>query len=584
MCSNGYEKKPGIPNVGVISVGDDVANTLGADNWVAKGYRYLYDPIVSNVVVDDIEAFCSAGPVDPPGNYNAVDFVIGLGGILKSQQWAQHNKFNEWCQCRSSPLQGGQCPDPYHAELTVQFYYGGDTLGLGPRTSSSTFPGPWTYPVIETFTQSSGRVTTVATATYNGGQGQFTISGGNDADSAEIISFTLTPVNHDDSCGDPPLDELPPPAPPPTVDPGDTPAFDFPADDASDYRPPSSSCVDISVNPITFTDAENPDPEFTATKGAGCSYVFDLKLDMCNLQPVLDAIAALADSGTGGPGLTDSNEDGRPDIEDPINGDPADENDGWPIVLPELLTQENETTTTINSIPQSIAWLARNLDAITGQYPIKIELKDTDPLAPGDQAQIISLPNQSEAMAELFGLAYEANTNSELAINILFRLVPEIIAAKNSSLTAQDYTQAITNWLGFRTKNKERKVDSNFNPLRAESLPEFLQNSQYEIQGVEDIDPHTLVEWIQQIKYATAILKASVFRGAGQEENLVEELTAVAEGQPPEESGELWEKFIDALNRQNSNLTDQTLYPRPRATSVEDVLSPGTVLPDREAD
>ena len=261
--------------------------------------------------------------------------------------------------------------------------------------------------------------------------------------------------------------------------------------------------------------------------------------------------------------------------------DAASSDSDWPVTLPQLLTQETEETTEITGLPQAIAWFAKNLDALSGQYPITLEIEDTDPITRGNQSETIALPNQAEAMAELFGLAYEANTNSELAVNMLFRLIPEVIAAKNSSLTAQDYSQAISNWLGFRVKNVEREIDSNFNPLSPNSLTDFLSASKYKIQGVEDDDPHTLVEWIQQIKYATAIVKASVFRGAGQESNLTEEIQSVTDNQSAD-SGEAWEKFVDALNRAESNLTDRSVAPRPRATSVDDVLNPGTILPDRD--
>ncbi|MBE9061855.1 hypothetical protein [cf. Phormidesmis sp. LEGE 11477] len=263
-----------------------------------------------------------------------------------------------------------------------------------------------------------------------------------------------------------------------------------------------------------------------------------------------------------------------------ICGETDSETNGWPITVPDLLTVDDSATYDIESLPQAIAWLARNIDAISGQYPITLEIEDTDPITRGNQSETIKLPNQAEAMAELFGLAYEANTNSELAVNMIFRLIPEVIAAKNSSLTAQDYIQAVTNWLGFRTKNVQREVDSNFNPLTPESLVDFLNPSKYKVQGVEDDDPHTLVEWVQQFKYAAGLVKASLFRGADLEGNLTDEVQSVVDNQP-EDSSESWEKFIDALNRAESNLTDRSVSPRPRATSVDNALDIGTVLPDR---
>jgi len=266
-----------------------------------------------------------------------------------------------------------------------------------------------------------------------------------------------------------------------------------------------------------------------------------------------------------------------------ICGETDSDSNSWPITVPDLLTQSDDATYDITSLPQAIAWFARNVDAISGQYPITLEIEDTDPITRGNQSQTINLPNQAEAMAELFGMAYEANTNSELMVNMLFRLIPEVIAAKNSSLTSQDYTQAITNWLGFRTKNVQREIDSNFNPLSPESLVDFLGASKYKIQGVEDDDPHTLVEWVQQFKYAAGLVKASLFRGPDLEGQLSAEMEEVINNQP-KDSAEAWEKFIDALNRQESNLTDRTVAPRPRATSVDDVLDIGTVLPGPDPD
>ena len=255
--------------------------------------------------------------------------------------------------------------------------------------------------------------------------------------------------------------------------------------------------------------------------------------------------------------------------------------DEWPISVPSLLTDAEAEGAELTTLPQAIAWLIKNFDAVSGQYPIEIKIKDTDPLTSGDQSQTVSLPNQAETMAEIFGLVYESNVNSELAVNMIFRLIPEVIAAKNSSLTAQDYVQAITNWAGFRTKAVARKIDSNFNPLQSDSFADFLKPSKYEIEGVEDDDPHTLVEWVQQIKYAVAVMKASVFRSPKESDNLQEELKAVADN-PTEDPGKGWETFIDALNRANSNLTDRDFHPRPRATAVNDVLNPSTVLPDKD--
>lgn len=319
----------------------------------------------------------------------------------------------------------------------------------------------------------------------------------------------------------------------------------------------------FDLTPCTVVEGEEPTGGiFNEYNGKGIQGLFEA------FESVSEAITLLHE-----------NTKCAPLIPQQITATQESEEDSWPVTVPTLLTQTNEAETDLNNEAQAFAWLVRNLDAISGQYPIELEIQDTDPITKGDQSETFTLPNQAEAMAELFGLAYEANTNSELAVNMLFRLIPEVIAAKNSSMSTQDYSMAMVNWLGFRTKNVERKVDSNFNPLSPESLGEFLSPSEYKIQGVEDVDPHTLVEWIQQIKYATAIVKASVFRGTGQGDQLASEMESVVDNQG-DDGSDAWEKFIDALNRAESNLTDRDVSPRPRATSINDPLDPGTILPD----
>jgi len=575
-----YEKKPGIPNSGIISVSGDVRRNLGRDSWVAKAYKHLYDPLAGRVVVDDINAWCGNGQVPAPGNYNAGDFVIGLGGILKASQWAKHNQFPVWCRAKREECLG---------TLNYEFTSGTTWLplsqsGISPRYSLEVETGS---PVTPSGYGSHCRASAITRQTIakwsddseEGGYKKvpLTSSGCSTANIGTKGTARNLVFIPGENCGpeDEPNENDPVPDPPPQID-DPPPDFDFPPDD--DGPGNGGACPDIQLAPIEFVDDE--DPSWGIEKTGECSFLLTLKMNrMSDLTAIEDALDDMRSQIYPALGIKPG-ELGPIDENSEIRG--AEDDAAWPITVPDLLTQEGESTA-LTSLPQAIAWFALNLDAISGQYPITLEVEDTDPLTKADQPQTISLPNQAEAIAELFGLAYEANTNSELAVNMLFRLIPEIIAAKNSALTTQDYSQAITNWLGFRTKNVQREIDSNFNPLQADSLMGFLAPSKYKIQGVEDDDPHTLVEWIQQIKYATAIVKASVFRGAGEEENIAQEMKTVAETQPAD-SSEAWETFIDALNRAQSNLTDRNISPRPRATSVDDVLNPNTILPDIEAD
>lgn len=471
------------------------------------------------------------------------------------------------------PGRGGQCLDTYclYVQVIGTVPSSGAAFDNGPNVNNSGlcgYRGPISPPYIKA------------------GDGGFPNVFVKDGFGTEVNVFNVNGINvqriipdhyrqngQGDACGDPPLFGPPPANPPPLPGPypinpgGNHPGnirFGAPYLDAD-----GRLRIPFNINGDGWSMGGNVDPA-TGDWDFGPTLPVD-----ANGNPLGDPNYPDPD----GPGNDDNNDDKEDCVKEIICA-----GESWPITVPKLLSADNTEEEDLENLPQTIVWFAKQFDAVSGQYPIKIQIEDTDPITNGDQSQTISLPNQAEAIAEMFGLAYESNMNCELAVNMLFRLIPEVVAAKNSSMITQDYAQALTNWMGFRTKSIARKIDSNFNPLRADSMADFLKPSKYEVQGIEDDDPHTLVEWIQQIKYAVALMKASVFRSPEEAENLLGEMKTVIDNGQPEDSGESWEQFIDALNRANSNLTDRNFHPRPKAINVDDVLNPGTVLPDRGAD
>jgi hypothetical protein len=115
--------------------------------------------------------------------------------------------------------------------------------------------------------------------------------------------------------------------------------------------------------------------------------------------------------------------------------------DEFPVKAPALLVQENDAESTLENHAQLWEWQARNLDALMGQFPIKIKVKDSDPTTEGNQEVEIKLPNVAETLAELFGLVYQAETNGDLLVEMLLRLIPEVLATKNASLIGQSYSK-----------------------------------------------------------------------------------------------------------------------------------------------
>ncbi|MEM9090750.1 MAG: hypothetical protein AAGC93_18635, partial [Cyanobacteria bacterium P01_F01_bin.53] len=97
--------------------------------------------------------------------------------------------------------------------------------------------------------------------------------------------------------------------------------------------------------------------------------------------------------------------------------------------------------------------------------------------------------------------------------------------------------------------------------------------------GIKDVDPHTLVEWLQKIHYQAQISAISNFRPAGLLDVLSKEIESFTK-EPQEKSAEDWETFLEYLNSQFSAINRGDINPRPKVYSVDNVTDPSVVVPD----
>lgn len=252
--------------------------------------------------------------------------------------------------------------------------------------------------------------------------------------------------------------------------------------------------------------------------------------------------------------------------------------DNYPLSLPENIAKESSAQAEINTVPELLVYTVRQIDAIAGQFPIRIKLTDTDPSTEGNQTETVVFPNQAEMMAEMFGVTYESNLNLQTLVLMMMRLVPEVIASKNSSIVSQDFLTTIAEYMGMRTEDKSIKVPCNFNPARADSLNKLMTESDQYLKGIKDADPHTMVEWLQKIATYSQIAAAPHFRGKDQMEELTEEIKSFAE-EPGEKSEADWEKFIDNMNSQFSPFNRTPNANRPRVFTLENLDDQNAPIP-----
>jgi hypothetical protein len=206
---------------------------------------------------------------------------------------------------------------------------------------------------------------------------------------------------------------------------------------------------------------------------------------------------------------------------------------------------DGQPEVSIYNLSNYLAWFIRQFDLLVGQFPIEIEIEDTDPATKGNQTKRVELPNLSEALAELYGVGLSGSINADLAINFLMRLSAEVMATKNSSLITQDYAKANASFLGYRGNPMKREVDYAFNPAKLDSLEDFLQNTKGNIVGWGEDDKETVVAFLQRLMFAAGIIKAAYMRNSKQLDRLKAEMKSLFEN--PEDDEE-WKKFIATIN------------------------------------
>ena len=232
----------------------------------------------------------------------------------------------------------------------------------------------------------------------------------------------------------------------------------------------------------------------------------------------------------------------------------------YPIEVPEsLLGADDGKTFKAESNAEYLFWLTKQIDALVGEFPIKIEVKDLDLLKSGDQTKTIEIPNIGEAIAEMYGLVLKNTVNEEVQLQMLLRLAAEVIATKNGVIVTQDYARANAGFLGYKGNFKAREMSYNFdfasvnldpNSKEPIILEKIVTTKKGYVQGWELADNETIVGFLQKLMFAAGIIKAVFFRGGKLAKKLGEEVSSMSKDEKATEMD--WDDFKKQVNNPTS--------------------------------
>lgn len=188
----------------------------------------------------------------------------------------------------------------------------------------------------------------------------------------------------------------------------------------------------------------------------------------------------------------------------------------YPMSLPEYLLDDLMDNQVI--IPNQASynvWLLKQIDALVGLFPIKIERTDEN-----GQKQTLTFENIAEAIAELTGLLSQIAFDADTAVNVATRATGEALGAKAAALQVGSYVKAIIDHMGFQTQHMSIDVPVSVTlgavgldgKLQESELKDFLKASTQKVVGLKNTDPVDMRLILRRILEDGEIARAALFR------------------------------------------------------------------------
>ncbi|AFY39884.1 hypothetical protein Lepto7376_3708 [[Leptolyngbya] sp. PCC 7376] len=221
-----------------------------------------------------------------------------------------------------------------------------------------------------------------------------------------------------------------------------------------------------------------------------------------------------------------------------------------------LNSGDNPERAGIEKIPnlvQFILWIVKQMDALIGEFPFKIKIKDADLVAEGNQELEVEVQNIAEALADIYGYGQSSLIVQNAQTNIMLRQAAELVSLKTATLINQDLAIANQEFMGYRTKRKKREAQSAFNiakvnPNNIKSLSQILRSESYKYQGFEFDDSAILLEYLPRFMYAASIIKSAFLRT---DESDIDNIRDLAD-ETLADADNGWNNFVNEVNNPDS--------------------------------
>ncbi|KAM3091123.1 hypothetical protein ACKFKG_26720 [Phormidesmis sp. 146-35] len=234
-------------------------------------------------------------------------------------------------------------------------------------------------------------------------------------------------------------------------------------------------------------------------------------------------------------------------------------------VQAQLLTDTGATgTTTYKNLAELAVWNTKNLDAVTGLFPLEIPIVDGD----GKESNV-KIESVSHAFYELFNLLKVIAEDADAAVNVGSRAIIEAIQSKIAARQAGEYAKGNAKFLGYLGQGQVREIKLTVTPaaagadnkLQNQEIKEFLEPSTQTYVGWECVEKVSLLPIVQRTLEDGEIARSALYHpfkeGKKPEQSTIPGTSIKYDRRHIKAQEKAWEQFKEDLKKEGKIIDDK---------------------------
>lgn len=248
--------------------------------------------------------------------------------------------------------------------------------------------------------------------------------------------------------------------------------------------------------------------------------------------------------------------------------------DNLPYEMPRNMVDDRAGMLRVNNIAAMLFYQIEQVDTIAGEFPIKIKVKDINPLEEGDQEIEIETPNLAETLTEIMGFQIKNSVDVNVLLEFCVRIAVELAEIKNGTIINNSIVDSILAWLGLEVDDAEKTVKYSINPRGEGDWGNVLKDEEGKIKIVDLKEKQSLMPILQKLVFAAHVIKAKHFKTNSQISDWIGQIRDAIDDNGEQGS---WEEFIDLINTDGAiNRTPGAPKPNARNINLDPSSEVGT--------